>query len=102
MYVYCVEKLRLSEDAAYKRIQAARAARRFPAIFAAVADGRLHLTALSLLVPHLTETNADDLLAAAAHKTKSDIDQLLAQRFPRTELLPLVRAIPAASPRSDE
>ena len=30
MHAYCVEKLRLSEDAAYKRIQAARAARQFP------------------------------------------------------------------------
>ena len=30
MFAYCVEKLRLSEDSAYKRIRAARAARRFP------------------------------------------------------------------------
>jgi 5-methylcytosine-specific restriction endonuclease McrA len=97
MYAYCVEKLGLSEDAAYKRIQAARAARQFPAIFAAVAEGRLHLTGLGLLVPYLTGANAGELLAAAAHKSKSDIDQLLAQRFPRTELLPLVQVIPASS-----
>jgi hypothetical protein len=44
MYAYCVGELRLSEDAAFKRIQAARVARQFPAIFAAVADGRLHRT----------------------------------------------------------
>ncbi len=30
MFAYCVGKLRLSEDAAAKRIQAARVARRFP------------------------------------------------------------------------
>ena len=36
MHAYCVEELRLSEDAAYKRIQAARAARQFPALFAAL------------------------------------------------------------------
>src|SRR5437867_7820404 len=54
MYVYCVEELRLSEDATRKRIQAARAARKFPALFDALADGRLHLSGVVLLAPHLT------------------------------------------------
>src|SRR5215470_4369009 len=44
MWSYCVHDLHLSEEAAYKRIHAARLARQFPAIFSAVADGRLHLT----------------------------------------------------------
>ena len=59
MFAYCVHELHLSEDAAYKRIQAARVARRFPDIFEAVADGRLHLTGLGLLAPYLTPENAD-------------------------------------------
>ena len=46
MYLYCVDQLHLEEQAAYKRIQAARAAREFPAVFDAVADGRLHLSAV--------------------------------------------------------
>lgn len=99
MFAYCVQELRLSEDSAYKRIQAARAARRFPAIFGALAEGRLHLTGLGLLAPHLTEENADTLLADAAHKTKSEIEQLLAVRFPRTELLPLIES--TRPPRCD-
>ena len=102
MHAFCVAELRLSEDAAYKRIQAARAARQFPAIFTAVAEGRLHLAAVCLLAPHLIAENADELLAAAAHKTKSDIEQLLAQRFPRTELLALAGAIAASSPLRSE
>ena len=40
MYRYCVHELHLSEQAAYRRILAARAARRFRAIFAGVAEGR--------------------------------------------------------------
>src|SRR5262245_52628327 len=55
LFVYCVTELRLSEDAAYKRIMAARAAYRFPVIFEAVADGRLNLSGVCLLAPHLTE-----------------------------------------------
>ncbi len=96
MRAYCVAELHFSEDAAYKRIQAARAARQFPTLFTALAEGRLHLTGLGLLAPHLTPENVAELLAAAMHKTKSDIEQLLARRFPRTELLPLVQVIPAS------
>ena len=93
MYAYCVGELRLSEDAAFKRIKVARAARRFPAIFKAVAEGRLHLSAVVLLAPHLTEDTACELLAAATHRSKSEIEQLLAERFPQPDMLAWVAAI---------
>jgi hypothetical protein len=102
MYSYCVHELRLSEDAACKRIQAARVARQFPVIFEAVADGRLHLTAVGLLAPYLTPENAGDLLAVAAHRTKSEIEEILATRFPRSEALGLVVALPASALRTEE
>src|SRR5881296_445976 len=98
MFAYCVHELRLSEDAAYKRIQAARVARQFPGIFEAVADGRLHLTGVGLLAPYLTPENADELLAAAAHQSKAEIEELLARRFPRSETLGLLAAVPSSSP----
>src|SRR3972149_4500213 len=41
MFTYCVERLHMSEPTAYKRIEAARAARRFPGIFGRVAAGGL-------------------------------------------------------------
>ena len=96
MYAYCVGELRFSEDVASKRIQAARVARRIPAIFTALADGRLHLSAVLLLAPHLTAENARELIETAAHKTKSEIETLLAERFPRTELLPWVQILAAS------
>ena len=98
LYAYCVHELHLSEDAAYKRIQAARAARQFPAIFEALAAGRLHLSAVVQLAPYLTPENAGDLLAMAAHKTKSEIEELLARRFPRSETMALVEALPVSPP----
>jgi hypothetical protein len=94
MFSYCAHELRFSEDAAYKRIQAARTAWRFPAIFPALADGQLNLTGVLLLGPYLNPANADELLGAAAGRTKSEIEEWLAQRFPRSELLPLVIALP--------
>ena len=95
MYSYCVHELGLSEDAAFKRIHAARAARQHPAIFAALAAGRLHLSAVILLAPHLTPENRDELLAAAAGRSKSEIEQLLAERFPRPDVPARVQALSA-------
>src|SRR5262245_48202074 len=94
MYHYCLGRLHLSEEAAYKRIQAARAARAFPAILPALADSRLHLAAVCLLAPHLTAENAVDLLGAAAAKTKHQIEEMLARIFPSSEMLPMVERIP--------
>jgi hypothetical protein len=93
IFSYCVGELRLSEDVAYKRIQAARTAREFPAIFAALADGRLHLTGVLMLAPHLAPDKAAELLAAASHQSKAGIERLLAERFPRPDLLPRLEAI---------
>jgi hypothetical protein len=96
MYSYCVGELRLSEDAAFKRIRVARAARQFPAVYAAVAEGRLNLSAVVMLAPHLTNKNATDLLAAAAGKSKSELELLIAQRFPQPDLVTHMRAIAPA------
>jgi hypothetical protein len=95
MFAYCVEQLGLSEEAAYVRISVARTARAFPAFFPAIADGRLHLTAVRLLAPHLTEENHVDLIAAAAHLKKVEIEVLLASRFPQPEPLRLDEGIAA-------
>ncbi len=97
MFAYCVEGLHLSEDATFKRIQVARTAREFPAVFAALADGRLHCTAVRLLAPHLSAANADELIAAATHRTRPEVELWLARRFPRAEALRLddgVSALP--------
>ena len=96
LYAYCVERLHLSEGAAYKRILAARAARRFPEVFEAVAAGQLHLSAIVVLKRHLTCENAAELLGAASYQSKAAVEALIAARFPSSEVLPLV--VPAAMP----
>jgi hypothetical protein len=90
MYSYCVHELRLGEQAAFKRIRAARAARQFPAIFTAIAEARLNLSAVVLLAPHLCPENAEELLSAAAGQSQDAIERLLALRFPRPDVPTLV------------
>jgi len=94
MYQYCVGELHLSEDAAWKRLQVASAVRACPGVLATLAEGRVHLSGLTLLAPHLTPQNADELLAAATLKSKREIERLLAERFPKPDLPAQVRAIP--------
>src|SRR5438034_3758381 len=65
LFAFCVHELRLSEDATYRRITAARAARRFPSILVALVEGRVHLAAVLMLAPYLTSANAEELLVAA-------------------------------------
>jgi len=70
MYVFCVRAKHMSEDVAFKRIRAARAARRYPVILREIAQGRLHLTGVALLSKYLKPGNARELLAAAVHKSR--------------------------------
>jgi hypothetical protein len=51
-------------------------------IFEAVADGRLHLAGVVVLKPHLTSANVAELVASATHKTRRQIEKLVAERFP--------------------
>ncbi len=86
LYAWCVGELRLSEESAYKRIQAAKVSRQFPALLEAVAEGRLHLSAVVLLAPNLSRENVSELIAAAANKTCEAIKLVLAERFPRPDM----------------
>jgi hypothetical protein len=97
MFAWCLGELHLSEDSAGKRIRAARAGRQFPSIFPALAEGRLHLSGIVLLAPHLTSENADELIAAATHKTKAEIEVLLARRFPLPDLVTAIEPIATVS-----
>src|SRR6185436_15010936 len=60
----------------------------------ALADGRLHLSAVILLAPHLTSENARELVAAAAHANKLEIEVMLARRFPKADLPARIQVSP--------
>jgi len=98
LLAWCVGEMRFSEDAAKRRIRAARTARAFPAILPALADGRLSLSTVLALSHHLTPGNAAELLGASLGRTEAEVEQLLAERFPRPDLPPLVLASPLETP----
>jgi hypothetical protein len=95
MFAYCTQVLRLSEAEAYLRIAAARAARRYPMVLTMLADGRLHLSGIERLGPKLTPENHQALLQGAAHKSKREIEELLAGLEPRPDAPALIRKVKA-------
>lgn len=82
LYAYCVHALRLSEHAAYNRIEAARVARRFPVVLRFLASGDLLLSAVGVLARHLTRENHARLIETAAGKSKRDVERLVAGLAP--------------------
>jgi hypothetical protein len=98
LFTYCVQRLHLSEHAAYLRIEAARSAQRFPVILEKLSDGSVHLSAVSLLRPHLSQRNHVELLAAATHKSKREVEQLLGQWRPQPDVPTVIRKLPTPTP----
>jgi hypothetical protein len=95
LFEYCRERLALSEGEAYNRSVAARAARKFPVVLQRLADGSVNLTTIRLLFKHLTAENHLELLDASLHKSKRDVERLIAARFPQPALPLSVRKVPS-------
>jgi hypothetical protein len=98
MFTYCTEVLCLSEQAAFHRIQAARAARAFPLVLEMLGEGSLNLATVRLLAPHLTEANHEGLLAAASRKSKRAVEELVAKHFPQPDIASSIRKLVTIKP----
>jgi hypothetical protein len=60
--------------------------------------GQIHKSGLVVLAPHLTEENHRELLAAAKHRSKRQIEMLVAEWFPRPDVPSRIRKVPAPAP----
>ena len=94
MFAYCTEVLHLSEWEAYLRIAVARASREHPNLLAMLEDGRLHLSGIAKIAPLLTEANRETVLARAAHKSKREIEELVAELSPKPDVPTTMRKLP--------
>lgn len=95
MFVYCTQCLHLSEASAYKRITVARAAERFPVILERLAEGAVSLATVSLLAAHMTGENHVALLDEARHRSKREVEEIVARLQPRPDVPSTVRKLPA-------
>ncbi len=95
---FCIERMGMSEDQAFKNLRAARAGRRFPIVFDMIADGRTNVSAITILSKHLTRTLGESLLRDSAGMTNAQVRSLLAARFPQPDVPTVMFALmtPAA------
>lgn len=94
MFAFCTAELGFSEAVAENRITVARASRRFPRVVAMRRSGAIHLSGLRILVPHLTDDNADGLLEEAARKSKRGIEEIVARHAPKPAVPDSIRKVP--------
>ncbi len=94
LFAMCMSELGFSEAVAENRITVARAARRFPRLIEMRRTGRIHLSGLRILVPHLTDENVDAVLEQATRKSKRQIEELVASLAPRPAVPESIRKVP--------
>jgi len=94
LYSYSTSVLHMSEYEALLRMRVARASRKHPVLLEMLADGRLHLSGIDKLAPVLTPDNCEALLARAVHRSKRDIEELVAEVAPKPDVPPSIRKLP--------
>jgi hypothetical protein len=95
MHAYATQRLHLSDAEAYLRITVTRLSRRFPVVLDMLADGRLHLSGIARLAPHVREGGGEKLLARAAFLSRRDIEHLIAELAPQADAPAFIRKLPA-------
>jgi hypothetical protein len=94
LFAWCTQMLHFSEQEAYARITVARASRRHPMLLTMLRDGRLHLSGIVRLAPHLTLENREAVLKRATHKSKRQIEELVAELEPKPDANARIRKLP--------
>jgi len=94
LYLYCIQVLGYDEGGAFRRIRAARIARRWPEVLALIERGALHLAALVVLHPLLNDLNRKELFSLAEGKTRRELDALVAERMPQPPHADFARRLP--------
>jgi hypothetical protein len=94
LFVYCRDALGLSEWESYGRIEAARAARKFPLVLELLMDGSITITSVGLLARHLTHENHRAALESACGKKKAEVEEIVARLRPRADVPTIVRKLP--------
>lgn len=81
LFTFLTHRLHMSESAAAKRVRAARLGRQHPQVLALLSTGGIHLSAASILFEHRGHHAFANLLQKSIHKSKKEIEAMLAQTF---------------------
>lgn len=93
MFAFC-RRLGMSEGSAARRIDAARAIRKFPSLLPHIESGQLHLTALSIVCGILTPENVESVVASVIGKSRLEVEELKVRYAPKADVKDLIRKMP--------
>ena len=99
---YCVRKLKLSEDEAYRRIHAARATTSRPELLSAVKGGYLSLSAVSKIAPHVRRADAPEIISRAEGKSTRELEDMLAPLTPESPKRDRIRTIAVEATKEND
>ncbi len=80
---FLVKEMGYSEPTALKRIQVARCAIKYPRIYWYLENNKTSITALSVLAPHLNQSNNQRLLEECSGKSVSKIKEIIVKYYPK-------------------
>jgi hypothetical protein len=98
LFTYCTERLHLSEHGAYNRIVAARLSRRFPVILDSLSNGSLHLAAIRIVAPFLSDENCHELIHAVRFQSKRQVEEIVAALSSSPELAAVATKVTSDRP----
>jgi len=93
LFQYLVSELGYSEASILKRIQVSRLLSRFPQIFNLLQEGKISMTALMKLAPHLKHSNLHELLNRCLGKSVREVERMIAGISPEKAKPDQIRAI---------
>ena len=71
-------------------------ARRYPMLLALLEEGAMTLTTITLVAPHLTDENQARVLESTRHKSRRDVERIVAELRPVSDVAPTIRKLPRA------
>jgi len=81
IHAYLQKTFLYSGGATYRRMQAVKLSARFPEVLAYLSQGKLNLTSICLIEPHVTFSNGKRIIEQVLGKTKQEIEVFLADTF---------------------
>ncbi|MEK7790755.1 MAG: HNH endonuclease signature motif containing protein, partial [Deltaproteobacteria bacterium] len=81
LFNYLRERFHYSESSAYRRIQAAKMTLIFPEVLGLIEKGKVNLTTLSLIEPHVSKENVGAIVAQVIAKSKRETEAILDSQF---------------------
>jgi hypothetical protein len=88
---YCVQKFGMTEHSAYKRIQLAKVATKFPVVLEALKERKLSLTTASLIAPKLRENIYREQILQCLGKSKEEVKRIIVSWEPKSDVTESIR-----------